>query len=122
MVPSRVLLKMRYRLEYFPVWLVTAFVGVLPRPLARCWCQGLAMLIYGLHGRLRRVGMRNLDLAFPAKSRKEKKQILRGLLLGLGRQLAECCFFPRYTEEKLSRVAFYDGFEHFAEARARGKG
>src|SRR5882672_10139848 len=66
--------KMRYRLEYFPVWLLATFIGALPRPLARFLCQGLAMLVYALHGRLRRVGMRNLDLAFPAKSRKEKNR------------------------------------------------
>jgi KDO2-lipid IV(A) lauroyltransferase len=113
---------MRHRLEYFPVWLTTTFIGALPRPLARWWCQGLAMLIYVLHGRLRRVGVRNLDLAFPAKSRKEKKQILRGVFVGLGRQLAEFCLFPRYTKENVSRVAVYDGFENFAAARARGKG
>src|SRR6266567_3160836 len=118
---------MRYRLEYFPVWLLATFIGALPRPLARLLCQGLAMLIYALHGRLRRVGVRNLDLAFPAgtlkeKSRKEKKQILRGVFSGLGRQLAEFCLFPRYTKENVSRIAVYDGFENFAEARARGKG
>jgi KDO2-lipid IV(A) lauroyltransferase len=113
---------MRHRLEYFPVWLMATFIGALPRSLARSLCQGLAMLVYALHVRLRRVGMRNLDLAFPAKGRKEKKQILRGVFAGLGRQLAEFCLFPRYTKENVSRIAVYDGFENFAAARARGKG
>src|SRR5438270_3917117 len=41
------------------------------------------------------VGLRNLSLAFPEKSRKEKLRILRRLFLGLGRQLAEFTLFPR---------------------------
>ena len=30
--------------------------------------------VYLFHGRLRRVGLRNLDIAFPGKNRKEKKK------------------------------------------------
>ena len=80
------------------------------------------MFTYVAHRRLREVGLRNLDLAFPEKSRKEKLRILRGLYKGLGRQLAEFILFPRYTKSNVSRVAVYDGFENFAEARAHGKG
>jgi Kdo2-lipid IVA lauroyltransferase/acyltransferase len=84
--------------------------------------MGLGLLVYGAHSRLRKVGLRNLDIAFPARSKKEKKRILRGLFLGLGRLLAECGLFPRYTTENVSRVAVYDGFQNFADAQARGKG
>ena len=68
---------MRNRLEYIPVWLLANIMRRLPRPLVRALCIAIALLIYLLHRRLRRVGMRNLDLAFPAKSRKEKKRIDR---------------------------------------------
>jgi KDO2-lipid IV(A) lauroyltransferase len=78
--------------------------------------------MYFAHRRLRRVGLRNLAIAFPEKGRKEKLRILRRLFLGLGRQLAEFALFPRYTKENVSRVAVYDGFQNFAEARDRGKG
>lgn len=80
------------------------------------------MLIYAAHGRLRAVGLRNLELAFPDKNRKDKLRILRKLFQGMGRQLAEFALFPRYTKENVSKVAIYDGFQNFAEARARGKG
>jgi Kdo2-lipid IVA lauroyltransferase/acyltransferase len=113
---------MRYRLEYFPVWLFATTMRWLPRPLVRAICITLALLIYVLHRRLRRVGMRNLDLAFPPTSRKEKKKILRGVFISLGRQLAEFTLFPRYTKENVSRTVVYEGFENFAEARGRGKG
>lgn len=113
---------LRHKLEYFPVWLLATVIGVLPRALARSCCQGIAMLVYVAHRRLRKVGLRNLDLAFPGQSRKEKLNILRGLFQGLGRQLAEFALFPRYTEANVSQIAIYDGFQNFAEARARNKG
>jgi KDO2-lipid IV(A) lauroyltransferase len=78
--------------------------------------------MYAAHGRLREVGLRNLDLAFPEKSMDDKQRILRELFKGLGRQLAEFALFPRYTKENAAQVAIYDGFQNFAEARARGKG
>jgi len=51
---------MRHRLEYAPVWLLVWVIGLLPRPLARAAGIALARLVHLLHGRLRRVGMRNL--------------------------------------------------------------
>jgi Kdo2-lipid IVA lauroyltransferase/acyltransferase len=113
---------MRQRAEYIVVWLLAAVMRRLPRPVVRAIGIFLALLVYTLHARLRRVGARNLDLAFPAKSRKEKKKILRGLFVSLGRQLAEFTLFPRYTRDNVSRIAVYEGFQNFAEAQARGKG
>src|SRR5215472_10091281 len=113
---------MRYRLEYFPVRVLAALVGALPRPLARGFCIALGLLVYFGYPRLRHVGRRNLDLAFPSKSRKEKKKILRGVYVNLGRLMAEFCLFPRYTQENVGEVAVYQGFQNFAEAQARGKG
>lgn len=113
---------MRFRLEYMPVWVLAKSLRCLPRPLVRAVCIALALLVYAVHGRLRKVGMRNLDLAFPARSRKEKKRILRGVFISLGRQLAEFTLFPRYTKENVARTVIYEGFQNFAEAQARGKG
>ena len=54
---------MRERLEYWIVWFCVKAIGQLPRPLARANGIALGLLVYLLHGRLRRVGMRNLALA-----------------------------------------------------------
>ena len=51
-------------------------------------------MVYLLHPRLRWVGMWNLELAFPEKSRHQRATILRGVFTSLGRQLAELCLFP----------------------------
>ena len=113
---------MRHRLEYALVWLVVRLIGALPRPLARAAGILLARTVYVLHSRLRRVGMRNLEIAFPARPPAERRRILKGVFNGLGRQLAEFCRFPKYTPANVGEIAVYDGFEHFDQARARGKG
>ncbi len=84
--------------------------------------MGLAWVIYLLHVRLRRVGMRNLALAFPEKTEAERARILRGEFASLGRQLAEVCHFPQYTLANVDQVVAYDGFENYERAHARGKG
>jgi KDO2-lipid IV(A) lauroyltransferase len=112
----------RERLEYAIVWLWVKTLGLLPRPIARATAIALGLTVYVVHGRLRHVGMRNLQLAFPHMSRRDRRRILRGEFVSLGRQLAEFCLFPRYTRENVSQVVVYDGFENFERAFARGKG
>jgi KDO2-lipid IV(A) lauroyltransferase len=112
----------RERLEYWVVWLSVKIIGLLPRPLARAKGIGLGLIVYLLHGRLRRVGMRNLALAFPEMTLRDRRRILRGTYISLGRQLAEVCLFPRYTRENVSQIVVYEGFENFERAVARGKG
>jgi len=82
----------------------------------------LAWTIYLVHVRLRRVGLRNLQLAFPEMSRRERARILRQEFTSLGRQLAELCLFPTYTRENVGKVVIYEGFENFQTALDRGKG
>jgi KDO2-lipid IV(A) lauroyltransferase len=113
---------MRQKLEYALAWPVIKVLGLLPRTLARAAGISVAWVVYLLHARLRRVGMRNLELAFPEKSRRERARILRGEFTSLGRQLAEVCQFPRYTLENVGQVVVYDGFENYESAFARGKG
>jgi len=112
----------RERLEYWIVWLSVKTIGLLPRPLARATGIGLGLIVYVLHARLRQVGMRNLALAFAGTNQSDRRRILRGTYISLGRQLAEVCLFPRYTRESVSQVVVYEGFENFERAYARGKG
>jgi len=82
----------------------------------------IGFAVYAVYGRLRRVGMRNLALAFPEMPPRERRRLVCGEFISLGRQLAEFCLFPRYTRENVSRIVVYDGFENFERAYARGKG
>src|SRR5207302_9520017 len=113
---------MRQKAEYALAWLAVKAIGVLPRPFARAIGIAIAQTVYLLHVRLRRVGMRNLAMAVPEKSQRERRRILRGEFTSLGRQLAEVCLFPRYTRENVSQVVVYEGFENYERAHNRGKG
>jgi Kdo2-lipid IVA lauroyltransferase/acyltransferase len=113
---------MRQRLEYALAWPFIKILGLLPRPLSRAFAICLAWTVYVLHPRLRRVGMHNLALAFPEKSRRERARILRGEFTSLGRQLAEVCRFPKYTLQNVTQAVVYDGLENYERAFARGKG
>jgi KDO2-lipid IV(A) lauroyltransferase len=113
---------MRFWLEFLPVWLIAQLLRWLPRPLARLLARAVAIALYWLHPRLRRVGERNLELAFPEKSPAERRKILKGVYLSLGRLLAEVPKFPSYTRENVDHIAVYDGLENYVNACDRGKG
>jgi len=112
----------RERLEYALVWPWIKLLGLVPRPLARAIGIAIGLAVYHLHARLRAVGMRNLTLAFPNMSDEDRRSILRGEFVSLGRQLAEVCLFPTYTRENVSNIVVYDGLENYERALARGKG
>jgi Kdo2-lipid IVA lauroyltransferase/acyltransferase len=80
---------------------------------------GLAF--HGL-GRLRRVGLRNLEMAFPELPAAEREAILRSEYRNLGLLLAEFCKMPDYTPATASRFIRYEGLENYLRARERGKG
>lgn len=113
---------MRQRLEYAVAWPVIKTLGAFPRSLSRALAISIAWAVYLLHARLRRAGMRNLELAFPQKTVGERARILRGEFTSLGRQLAEVCLFPKYTLDNVNKVIVYDGFENYQRAFDRGKG
>jgi Kdo2-lipid IVA lauroyltransferase/acyltransferase len=113
---------MRRKLEYAAAWPFIKILGILPRSLSRAFAIAISLVVYLLHGKLRRVGMRNLEMAFPEKSEAERARILRGVFVSLGRELAEMCQFPRYTLENVDEVVVYDGLENYERAYARKKG
>ncbi|PYX98130.1 MAG: lipid A biosynthesis acyltransferase [Acidobacteria bacterium] len=113
---------MRQKFEYVAVYLFVRVLGSLPRRLSRAFGIGLGMAAYIVVGRLRRVGMRNLEIAFPEMPKNRHSQIIRELFTGFGRHLAEFCMFPRYTAENARSVALYDGFENYTAGRDAGRG
>ena len=114
--------KPRQYLEYAPVAMAASLLEYLPRPCARLAGQGIAEGFYRLHRRLARVGLRNLELAYPDQSPAWREQALHGLYRHLGRQMAEFCRFPRYTAANLDAICVTRGLEHYLEARERGRG
>ena len=112
---------MRETLEYGVVVAVARCLGRLPRGLARLLARFIAIGVFWCFGRLRRVGMRNLEMALPELSFAARKEILRGVYIHLCWQLVEFCRMQRYTKENLRNWMRTEGEEHYLAARAKGK-
>ena len=119
---SRATGPIRSVLEFLPVWAVVRLVALLPHRLSRLLGAALGAVVFRLHARLRRVGERNLALAFPQLSPSERLRILRSQYRHLGWHFAEFCRMTRYTPANSAHWVRYEGFEHFQQAAARGKG
>lgn len=83
---------------------------------------GIGAIAFKALGRLRSVGTRNLELAFPEMTVVGQEKILRSVYRSLGYLLAEFCQMPRYTPKSASGFIRYEGLENYLLARERGKG
>jgi KDO2-lipid IV(A) lauroyltransferase len=90
--------------------------------MARRAGNALARGVYRFHGRLRRVGLRNLSLAMPELSAEERDETLRGVFRHLGWQLVEFCRMARYTRENTADWMRTEGLNYYRAAKLRGKG
>lgn len=113
---------MREWLEFVVVRSLVALLGSLPRGAARAVGAAVGVVAYRLLSRLRRVGLSNLELAFPDKPANERQHILQRLYRNLGWLLAEFCQMPHYTRDNTRNSLRYDGLQHYLAARDRGKG
>ena len=113
---------MQENLEYGLVRAVAGCLGRMPRGWSRLLAGCLAFAVYWCFGRLRRVGVRNLELALPELSSKTRKTILRRVYVHLGWQLVEFCRMTRYTAENTRDWMRTEGLDHYLRAQARGKG
>ena len=113
---------MQESLEFAVVWVLVRLLGLLPRKAARAVGAGIGWLAYRLVPRLRGVGLKNLELAFPAWTDGQRQDTLRRLYRNLGWLLAEFCQMPKYTRENSQGSLRYDGLERYLAARDKGKG
>jgi KDO2-lipid IV(A) lauroyltransferase len=108
--------------EFAVVWLFVQGIRLLPRRAARTVGAAIGAIAFRALGRLRRVGLRNLELAFPNITSREREATLRSEYRSLGFLLAEFCKMPDYTVDAASRFIRYEGLENYLAARERGKG
>lgn len=112
----------RETLEFAVVRVFVHGLRLLPRGLARSIGAAIGSIAFRGLGRLRRVGLRNLELAFPEKTDAEREAILWTEYRNLGLLLAEFCKMPGYTPEGASQFIRYEGLDNYLKARERGKG
>ncbi len=98
----------RYRLEYLGLRLVTGVLGTLPIAVAMRLSAGVATLIIRVAGRLRRIGLKNLAIAFPEKSEADRLAILVASYRNLGRMIAECAHLADLTSANVRETVVPD--------------
>ncbi len=99
----------RIRLEYLALRAVVGLLRMLPLSLALRLGELGALLAYVLDVPHRRIGMKNLAIAFPERSLRARRRILRGSFLNLGRMAAELAHLPRFSDRQLQdMVRFAD--------------
>lgn len=89
-----------------------------PEGLARFYARLLDLSL----PRLRRVAMRNLELAYPENTPAERKAVVNEVFRSIARLLYAFARFPWINSGNISQWIRYEGLEHFLEAKKRGRG
>jgi len=87
---------------------VAAVIAALPLSVAFRVCEAVAWLAYRVDGRHRRIGMRNLEIAFPERSVAERRRILRESFLNMGRMAAELIHLPSIDDAALAEMVRFE--------------
>jgi len=108
--------RQRARLEYAVLRAVLGILAALPLWLALRLGELGALLGYLLDVPHRRIGMRNLAIAFPKRPLRARRGILRRSFLNLGRMAAELAHLPRLTAEQLRDMVRFEDEAWWREA------
>ncbi len=110
-------------LIYFILNLIIVFFKILPRQLALRLGESLAILLYYLSSRHRRITLDNLKTAYGRDiNEKGREDIAKSSFKNLGRVAAEFSKMTSYTKEFAERIIEIDGWENFENAIKKGKG
>jgi len=114
--------RLKEHIEFALAYIVLKTFGSIPRALASPAAQGFAWCGFWIARRQRLAGLRNLALAFPEKSERERVEILRGCFRNLGRLLVEFSHFHELNKNNIQKHVVVDGFDSYDEAVRRGRG
>jgi Kdo2-lipid IVA lauroyltransferase/acyltransferase len=113
---------LRHRMEYLAVMLARAIVRPLPMPVVLAAGTVLGRAFHAIDRPHRRLALRNLEAAFPARPEQERAAIARDMFAHFGRLLTVLLKFSTMDpEQMLARVEF-EGEDRVTSAHALGKG
>jgi KDO2-lipid IV(A) lauroyltransferase len=105
--------------EYWAARFVLATLSVTPRPIAEQLARFYVLLLDLGIPRLRRTGYQNLKMALPEI---DAKIVIDGVYRSIARLLVALSRFPKLDKSNIGEWIRYEGFEHFEEAKRRGRG
>ncbi len=109
-------------MEYGAAVFVVASLALLPRNASESLARAYAGLLDRAIPRLRRVGMRNLEFAMPTMTGLERSRLIDGVFRSIARLLVAFAKLPGIGKSNVAEWIRYEGYEHFEEARRRGRG
>ena len=109
----------RHRLEYAAVVTVVAVVRVLPMRAVLAAGTLLGLAFHAVDGAHRRLAIRNLESAFPARTDAERRAIARHMFGHFGRLLMVLLKFSTMTPARMLRRVEFEGEERVRAAHAQ---
>ncbi|MES1260748.1 MAG: lysophospholipid acyltransferase family protein [Acidobacteriota bacterium] len=113
---------LRNRVEAVAAKAVVYSLRSAPRPVADRLARICAGLLDTVVPRLRQTAEKNLTFAYPHKDAAWRRATIDGVYASIGRLLVALARFPEITPANVGDWIRYEGFEHYEQAKARGKG
>jgi KDO2-lipid IV(A) lauroyltransferase len=114
--------RFRHRLEYALVATIRAIVGILPDFLARWLGTAIGYFVYLIDRRHRRLAIRQLQAAFPLRTKPECRRIARATFVHFGQLLIAVLRFSTFSPERMRSRIEFEGDERVRAALGAGKG
>jgi KDO2-lipid IV(A) lauroyltransferase len=111
-----------HRVEYAAVRALAGVLAALPAAIALRLGALVGTCFYLLSWPHRRIGMRNLAIAFPDRPRADHRRILRQSLQNLGRTAVELVRLPRVSDDALRAMVRFADEAWWSEAISRERG
>lgn len=108
--------------HYLIALMVLNSLALTPRPISNSLARFYVRILDLALPRLRRVAMRNLEMAFPKMPPGERRHIADGVFDSIARLLAAFAKFPQIDRGNISQWIRYEGYEHFEAGIGKGKG
>ena len=110
-------------LEYLLVAGLAKGLLYLPSSMAYSVGEGLGALLYRVDHKHRFIAQENLRRAFNGDlASQEIAELARSTFINLGRTVVETCRIPKIGRENFRQFIRVEGYEHFQQAKRRGKG
>ena len=113
---------MKHRLEYLAVRTLIGSSCVMPSALVRGSGTLLGLAFYAVDRDASADRPRNVAAAFPARSARERRRIVRGAFKHFGRLLFELLKFSTLSPEAMLARVEFEGEDRVRAAYAQGKG
>ena len=108
--------------HYLIALIVLNSLALTPRPVSNSFARFYADVLDLALPRLRRIAMRNLEMAFPDMPLAERRRIASGVFRSIARLLSAFAKFPQMHRGNIAQWIRYEGYEHFEAGLTRGKG